>query len=83
MMAVHVVSDPEASSPASFVVPAAHVSQVLLETYSFEAQYVISHVVLDPETSSPASFVDPASHATQTWFKTYSLTLHGTCKALF
>ena len=51
----HVVSDPEASSPAAFVVPAAHATQALFETCSFKAQVVTSHVVSDPEASSPAS----------------------------
>ena len=48
---LHVVSDPEESSPSSFVVPAAHATQALFETRSFEAQSVTSYVVSDPEAS--------------------------------
>ena len=72
----HVVSDPEASSPAAFVVPAAHATQALLETRSFVAQVVTSHAVSDPEASSPAAFVVPAAHATHALFDTYSFASH-------
>ena len=78
----HVVSNTEAASPASFVVPAAHATQALLfetrirswhsTSRRIRSRGSITSIVRDPEAASPASFVVPAAHATQPLFETRS-----------
>ena len=70
MISVQVVSEPEASSPAPFVVPAAHAVHTCELTYSFMAQTTASQVVSAPDMSSPAALTVPAGHATQVFVDT-------------
>ena len=56
------VSEPEASSPDMFVVPAGHGSHVLPSTRSSVPQRTESQLVLPIDASSPAAFVVPAGH---------------------
>ena len=70
LVAVHAVSEADASSPASFVVPGGHDMHSLEETYSLAEHKVTSHIVSGPHASSPASFVVPGGQGVQTWDKT-------------
>ena len=73
----HVVADPLASSPAAFVVPAAHAVHALRQTNSFaEHKVVVVHVVSDPLSSSPAALDVPAAHAVHTLEETNSFAEH-------
>ena len=61
----HAVSEPDASSPASFVFPAGHATHDLDDTCSFEAQSLAEHVaeVKVPSEHDDASEAKyPASH---------------------
>ena len=68
---LQLVSDPEASSPASFSNPGAQLRHAFPETYSFAAQMMASQVVSDPEASSPAAFEVPGAQLRQTLLETY------------
>jgi len=68
---LQLVSDPEASSPASFSNPGAQLRHAFPETYSFVAQMMASQFVSEPEASSPAAFVVPAGQLRQTLLETY------------
>jgi acetoin utilization deacetylase AcuC-like enzyme len=74
--ATHVVSVPEASSPAALVVPAGHDTHAFADTYSSTAHNVATHVVSVPEASSFAALVVPAGHDTHAFADTYSSTAH-------
>ena len=75
-LTVQRVFAPDASSPASLVLPSSHAVHTLSNTYSLAAQSVGSQVVSSPAVSSPASLVLPAGQAVQVPLATYSLAAH-------
>ena len=76
VVASHVVSEPDASSPSAFVVPGGHDLQTWEETYSFAEHLVTSHSVSSPDASSPSAFVVPGGQVVQTWETTCSFAEH-------
>ena len=72
----HVVSEPDASSPAAFVVPGGQVVQTWDKTRLLAEHEVGSHVVSEPHALSPASFVVPGGQGAQTLEETYSSVEH-------
>jgi len=73
-VASHVVSEPDASSSESFVVPGGQEVQILFNTCSLAAHFVAAQTVFAPnDASSPAALVVPAAQEVQTLLSTYSL----------
>ena len=70
------MSEPDASSPSTFVVPEGQAVQTWEETCSLAEHKVAVHAVSEPHALSPASFVVPGSQGVQTWDETYSLVEH-------
>jgi hypothetical protein len=75
-VAVQLVSEPEASFPAAFVVPAAQLAHVFEETYWFMVQSVAVQLVSEPEASFPAAFVVPAAQLVHVFEETYWFVVH-------
>ena len=75
-MSVHVVSAPEASAFAAWVVPEAQSTHALLETYWLMAHWVAVHVVSPPEASVSAAWVVPAAQSAHALLETYWLMAH-------
>jgi hypothetical protein len=67
---VHVVLVLEASSPATFVVPAAQSVHALLETCWLMAHKMAVHVVSSLEASSSATLVVPAAQSVHALLET-------------
>ena len=76
LVAVHAVSEPDASSPASFVVPGPQAVQTWDKTCSLAEHKVAVHAVSEPHALSPASFVVPGPQGAQTLEETYSSVEH-------
>ncbi|MFT5358595.1 MAG: hypothetical protein ACI9KE_005834, partial [Polyangiales bacterium] len=74
-VASQLVSRPEASSPASFVVPVGQATHMFEATRRSIGQSVASQLVFVPEASSPAAFVLPAPQGMQAFDSTRSSTL--------
>jgi len=80
-VASHVVSDPDASSPAALVVPGAQATHAFPLTLSFAAHRVAAHVVSPAYGSSPAARVVPAAHDAHAPAETRSFAAHAAAAA--
>ena len=64
LVALHVVSSPDATWLPVLVIPSGHATHAWFATFSLELHVIASHVVSYPDASSLPALVFPVEHAT-------------------